>query len=59
MKKDNEWSREVLYCPNCGCYVFGYRSEDGIVKMQCRNCRVELITKRCTRRKINIQVYKP
>lgn len=46
-----------LYCPNCGARVRGYATEEGILKFQCSNCKVIIVSSiKPKKREIDIRV---
>ncbi len=48
-----------LYCPNCGHKVIGYKGEDGVLRIVCPLCKVYIVSKRRTKRKICMELTAP
>ena len=49
MKYDT-WTPVPMFCANCGHLNYGYRNENGIIKYECKNCKVVLVRKQKGRR---------
>ena len=45
------------YCSNCGKIMIGFRSDNGLVKIQCIYCGIVTVSKRMSRRHERIDVY--
>lgn len=55
-----QWSKPTRrYCHNCGKIVIGFRSEKGVVKLECRHCGLVMISKRMSRRHERVDVIPP
>lgn len=55
----NDWTPLVRICHNCGKKITGYRSKDGLLKLQCPNCRACMVCKSMSRRHERIDVFAP
>ena len=54
-----KWKLAMMYCPNCGHLVMGYRNEDGIAKMECPVCKLCMVSKQKSRRHETLDIYAP
>ena len=57
--EDNEttWKELSLHCPNCGGIVRGYTNHEGMVKLQCRICGVNMVIKQMGRRHNRVDIF--
>ncbi len=54
-----QWIAIKRYCQNCGKLMIGYKSSDGMVKMECGNCHTYYVSKRISRRKERVEITAP
>lgn len=55
----NDWKPAIRLCHNCGQKITGYRSKDGLLKLQCPICRACMVCKTMSRRHERVDVYAP
>jgi len=48
-----------MICPNCGQHLTGYRSRDQTTGFSCERCGVTMVSKRKTKRIIDIRLTAP
>ena len=48
-----------MKCVNCGTEIIGYLDENGLAKMTCHRCGAVAVSKKMSRRHIQIDVYGP
>ena len=54
-----KWTPVARFCSNCGKKIIGYRSSDGLLKVQCQYCGVVYVSKRISRRKERVEITAP
>ena len=54
------WDKPVKrYCGNCGKLILGYKTAEGIVKIQCPCCGMMSVMKKISRRVIGVDEHAP
>ena len=57
---NGHWDKPVeRFCGNCGKHLYGYKTADGLVKMQCPHCGMVSVIKKVSRRLIRVDERAP
>lgn len=55
----NGWIPTIRICHNCGEKITGYRSKNGVLKIQCPKCRACMVCKSMSRTHERVDVFAP
>lgn|GEM_PF-3098716 len=56
----DSWDRAVeRFCGNCGNHIYGYKTADGLVKIQCPYCGMMSVMKKISRRLVRVDEHAP
>lgn len=56
----NKWDKPIAcYCRNCGQLHYGYRTSEGLAKLQCPKCGAVSVSKLMGRRHEQVDFYPP
>ena len=36
------WYPFSWYCPNCGTQLIGFKNAEGMIKVECKRCRIDI-----------------
>ena len=56
----DNWSEQVeRFCGNCGKRIWGYKTADGLVKIECPRCGMKSVMKKISRRRVGVDEHAP
>lgn len=55
-----QWDKPAeRFCGNCGLHLYGIAGSNGLTKFQCHRCGMVMVTKKKSRRMVQVEEYAP